>query len=182
MTDVWALETERLLMRRWRDSDRAPFAELCADQEVMRYFPAPLDRAESDRSIDRFERRFEEHGFGLWALEVRATGDFIGFTGLNPMPEGSPGVGDQEVGWRLARHAWHHGFATEAARAALDVGFTRLGLPVIWSVTSVLNTPSMAVMERLGMVRNGLFEHPAVPVGHPIRPHVAYRISPAGSS
>lgn len=170
------VRTERLLLRRWRDSDRAPFAELNADPEVMRYFPAPLDRAASDRSVDRIEQRLEEQGFGLWALEVLADGEFIGFTGLNPMPEGIPGAGGQEVGWRLARHAWHHGYATEAARAALDVGLVQLGLPVIWSMTAVLNRPSEAVMQRLGMVRDGTFDHPGIEAGHPLRPHVLYRI------
>jgi hypothetical protein len=114
-------------------------------------------------------------GFGLWALEVLATGDFIGFTGLNPMPDGVPGAGDQEVGWRLARHAWHRGYATEAARAALDVGLHRLALPVIWSMTAVLNAPSQAVMQRLGMVRHGTFDHPRIEMGHALRPHVVYR-------
>lgn len=170
------VRTERLLLRRWRDSDRAPFADLNADPEVMRYFPAPLDRAASDRSVDRFEQRFEEQGYGLWALEVLANGEFIGFTGLNPMPDGIPGAGGQEVGWRLARHAWHQGYATEAARAALDVGLIELGLPVIWSMTAVLNRPSEAVMQRLGMLRDGTFDHPGVEPGHPLRPHVLYRI------
>jgi len=170
------IRTERLLLRRWRDSDRAPFAELNADPEVMRYFTAPVDRAASDRSVDRFEQRFEERGYGLWALEMLASGEFIGFTGLNPMPDGIPGAGGQEVGWRLARHAWHQGYATEAARAALDVGLLQLGLPVIWSMTAVLNRPSEAVMQRLGMVRDGAFDHPGVEVGHPLRPHVLYRI------
>jgi RimJ/RimL family protein N-acetyltransferase len=173
--DWQQIRTERLLMRRWRDSDRTPFAALNADPEVMRYFKAPLDRAESDRLIDRVEQRFDQQGFGLWALEVLATGDFIGFTGLNPMPDGVPGAGDQEVGWRLARHAWHRGYATEAARAALYVGLHRLAFPVIWSMTAVLNAPSQAVMQRLGMVRHGTFDHPRIEMGHALRPHVVYR-------
>ncbi len=176
MSDFQEIRTERLLMRRWLDSDRGPFADLNANPEVMRYFPAPQSRAESDRAIDRFEQRFEAQGYGLWALEVLATGEFIGFTGLNPMPDGVPGTGDLEVGWRLARHAWHHGYATEAARVALDVGLIHLGLPVIWSMTAVLTRPSQAVMQRLGMVRYATFEHPTVDVGHPLRPHVVYRI------
>jgi RimJ/RimL family protein N-acetyltransferase len=162
-------------MRRWRDSDRDPFAELNADPEVMRYFPFLPDRAMSDRVVDRIEERFEEQGFGLWALELLDTGEFIGFTGLNPMPEGVPGAGDQEVGWRLARRAWGHGYATEAARAALRVGLVDLGLPVVWSMTAALNKPSEAVMRRLGMEWHEAFEHPAVDVGHPLRPHVVYR-------
>ena len=176
MGDFREIRTERLLMRRWRDSDRGPFANLNADHEVMRYFPAPQDRAESDRAIDRFEQRFEEQGYGLWALELLATGEFIGFTGLNPMPDGVPRAGDLEVGWRLARRAWHHGYATEAARAALDVGLVHLGLPVIWSMTAVLNRPSQAVMQRLGMIRYATFDHPRVEIGHPLRPHVVYRL------
>ena len=168
--------TERLVMRRWRDADRGPFAALNADPEVMRYLPATLSRQDSHRLVDRFEGRFDEQGFGLWALEVRATGDFIGFSGLNPMPGGVPGSGSQEVGWRLARHAWHQGYATEAARAAVQAGFVRFGLPVIWSITAVVNTPSEAVMRRLGMERYGGFDHPGLAVGHVLRPHVAYRI------
>jgi RimJ/RimL family protein N-acetyltransferase len=168
--------TPRLLMRRWRESDRAPFAALNADPAVMRYFPAVLDRAESDRTIDRFEQRFDRQGFGLWALEVRATGEFIGFTGLNPMPDGLPGSGGQEVGWRLARRAWHRGYATEAATSALEVGFLGLGLPEIWSLTAVLNRPSEAVMKRLGMANHATCDHPALADGHVLRPHLVYRI------
>ncbi|MGH3750663.1 MAG: GNAT family N-acetyltransferase, partial [Micromonosporaceae bacterium] len=163
-------------------SDRAPFAAMNADPEVMRYFPAPRDRAESDRNVDLFEQRFDEQGFGLWALEVRATGEFIGFTGLNPMPEGVPGAGSQEVGWRLARHAWRNGYATEAAKAAVDLGFTRVGLPEIWSMTAVLNQPSQAVMRRLGMAPHTRFDHPRIDEGHPLRPHVVFRIGAAAHS
>lgn len=147
-----------------------------ADPEVMRHFPAPLTREESDRTVDRFERRFVEQGYGLWALELLATGEFIGFTGLNPMPAGTPGEGHMEVGWRLARAAWGHGYATEAARAALRVGFEEVCLPEIWSMTAVSNTRSEAVMRRIGMHRWGVADNPVLPPGHPLRPHVFYRI------
>ena len=170
------LRTERLLMRRWRDADRRPFAAMNADPEVMRYFPAALDRAASDESVDRIEALFERQGFGLWALEEAATGRFLGFTGLNPMPTGVPGAGGMEVGWRLAQHAWHRGYATEAAMAAVDVAFTGAGLAEVWSMTAVLNEPSQAVMRRLGMVLHANFDHPSVPVGHALRPHVVYRL------
>jgi RimJ/RimL family protein N-acetyltransferase len=172
-----SIRTERLLMRRWRDSDRAPFAAMNADPEVMRYFPAALDRAASDAYMDRIEALFQRQGFGLWALEQEATGRFLGFTGLNPMPPGVPGAGGMEVGWRLASHAWRQGFATEAATAALDVGFRGVGLAGIWSMTAVLNEPSQALMRRLGMTLQGHFEHPRVEPGHPLRPHVVYRIT-----
>lgn len=171
------LETERLIMRRWRDSDREPFAELNADAETLRFFPATLDRAASDAFVERIEARFELHGYGLWALELAGTGEFIGYTGLSPMPEGVPGAGGMEVGWRLRKQSWHHGYATEAAQAALAVAFGEAQLPEIWSITAVLNEPSQAVMRRLGLVRYGFFEHPSVPVGSPLRPHVAYHLA-----
>jgi RimJ/RimL family protein N-acetyltransferase len=171
------LTTERLLMRRWRRSDRAPFAALNADADVMRYFPSTQDRATSDAAVDRIEQAFEDQGFGLWALEVRGTGAFIGFTGLNPMPEGVPGEGGLEVAWRLAKAAWGNGYATEAAQAALEVAFTGLELDEVWSMTAVTNTPSRRVMERLGMTPYAHFDHPRVPHGSPVRPHVAYHLA-----
>ncbi|HEV3293013.1 MAG TPA: GNAT family N-acetyltransferase [Streptosporangiaceae bacterium] len=171
-----SIRTERLLMRRWRDADRGPFAAMNADPQVMRYFPAALDRAASDGYIDRIEALFQRQGFGLWALEEAATGRFLGFTGLNPMPPGVPGAGGMEVGWRLAAHAWHQGFATEAATAAVGVGFGGAALAEIWSMTAVSNEPSQAVMRRLGMTPQAYFDHPRIEPGHPLRPHVAYRL------
>lgn len=171
------IRTDRLLMRRWRDSDREPFADLNGDPQTLLFFPSTLDRASSDALVDRIEERFAAQGFGLWALEVTQTGQFIGFTGLNPMPPGVPGAGGMEVGWRLARPAWHHGYATEAARAALSVAFDEVGLGEIWSMTAVLNQPSQAVMRRLGMTEAARFEHPNVIAGHRLRPHVAYHLA-----
>jgi RimJ/RimL family protein N-acetyltransferase len=171
------IRTERLIMRRWRDSDREPFAELNGDAENMEFFPATLDRTESDAFVDRIEARFEQQGFGLWALEVTGTGAFIGYTGLNPLPDDVPGAGGLEVGWRLRKDAWHHGYATEAARAALDVAFSGARLDEIWSITAILNEPSQAVMQRIGMSRFGFFEHPRIPADSRIRPHVAYRLA-----
>lgn len=170
------IRTARLVMRRWRDTDREPFAALNADPVVMKYFPAVLDRAASDALADRIEDLFARQGFGLWALEVASTGQFIGFTGLNPMPGGVPGAGGTEVGWRLARSAWHQGYATEAARAAVEVAFGGVGLPEIWSMTAVRNEPSQAVMRRLGMTPFAYFDHPAIEAGHVLRPHVVYRL------
>jgi RimJ/RimL family protein N-acetyltransferase len=161
-------------MRRWRDSDRDPFATLNGDPETLKFFPATMDRAESDALVNRIEESFERQGFGLWALEVTATGQFIGFTGLNPLPGDVPGGGGMEIGWRLAKHAWHHGYATEAARAALAVAFDGAGLTEIWSMTAVLNEPSQAVMRRLGLTEIARFDHPRVPAGNPLQPHVMY--------
>lgn len=171
------VETERLVLRRWTDADRAPFSAMNADPEVMRYFPAPLTRKESDAFVDRIESLFERHGFGLWALERIGDGRFLGFTGLAPVNPAVPYVGEIEVGWRLARAAWGRGYATEAAREALRVGF-QAGLEQIVSLTADVNVPSRRVMERLGMHRNPAddFDHPVLPVGSPLRRHVFYRL------
>ena len=170
--------TDRLVMRRWRQTDREPFAELNGDPETLAFFPATLSRAESDALVDRTEAGFEERGYGLWALEVAGTGEFIGFTGLASMPADIPGGPDgTEIGWRLARNAWHHGYATEAARAALGVAFDGVGLREIWSYTSLRNAPSQAVMRRIGMTESTRFPHPRVPDGHPLKPHVAYHLA-----
>jgi RimJ/RimL family protein N-acetyltransferase len=173
------IRTGRLLMRRWRESDREPFAALNADVETLKYFPSTLDRAASDHLVDVIESWFDELGYGLWALEIAGTGQFIGFTGINPLPPDVPGAGGVEVGWRLARHAWHHGYATEAARAALAVAFDSVGLREIWSMTAVLNEPSQAVMRRLGLTEAARWDHPRIPEGSPLRPHVTYhRLAP----
>ena len=172
-----AIRTDRLVMRRWREDDREPFAALNADPETMRFFPETLDRTVSDAFVDLIEARFDRLGYGLWALEVSGTGKFVGFTGLNRMPDGVPGAGGVEVAWRLARQAWHHGYATEAARAALRVAFDGVGLSEIWSMTAALNEPSVAVMRRLGMTEVAKFLHPNVPPGHPLQPHVTYHLT-----
>ena len=174
------LRTERLRLRRWREADRAAFAQMNADPEVMEHFPAPLTRLDSDLLVDRIEAGFDQHGFGLWAIEVVTTGQFVGFTGLSvPGFEAhfTPAV---EVGWRLARPAWGRGYATEAARAAIDYGFSRVGLPMIVSFTAAINVRSRAVMDRLSMTRDPAddFDHPNLPLGHRLRRHVLYRISP----
>jgi len=171
------IRTDRLLMRRWRDSDLAPFAELNGDPETLRFFPATLNQEASDAFVARIEARFEEQGYGLWALELKASGAFIGFAGLNSLPDGVPGAGGMEVGWRLAKHAWHHGYATEAARAAVAVAFDGAGLPELWSMTAVLNEPSQAVMRRIGMVEVARFDHPGIAAGHPLQPHVMYHLA-----
>jgi RimJ/RimL family protein N-acetyltransferase len=176
---AFVLSTPRLTMRRWRSSDLEPFAAMNADPQVMRYFPAPLDRAASDAFVARIESRFDELGYGLWALELSASGKFIGFTGLNPMPDGVPGAGGTEVGWRLARSAWGKGYATEAGQAALDMAFTSIGLREVWSLTAKVNTPSVAVMRRLGLSYVGSALHPALDPTSSLAPHVFYRIRAA---
>jgi ribosomal-protein-alanine N-acetyltransferase len=170
------LTTERLLLRSWKPEDRAPFAALNADPEVMEHFPAHLTREESDAAIERFQRSLETYGYTLWALEVRTTGEFIGFTGIQNVPYELPFTPAVEVGWRLARSAWGHGYASEAARASLEYGFETAGLKEIVSMTTTTNLRSQAVMERLGMTRDPAddFDHPRVSEG-PLRRHVLYR-------
>ena len=170
----WQRHTDRLILRRWKAEDRAPFADMNADAEVMRYFPGVLSTGESDALATRADAMFEQHGHGLWAVERRDTAEFIGFTGLAPMPTGVPGEGGVEVGWRLARPHWGHGFASEAALAALRFGFEELGLRGVNSITAVSNERSRSVMERIGMRLAGTFDHPRVDVGSPLRPHVRY--------
>ena len=165
-------------MRRWREGDREPFAAINADPAVMEHFPVTLTRAQSDELIDAIEAAFDRDGHGLWALEVRSSGELVGFAGLAvPVFEAhfTPAV---EVGWRLARTAWGNGYATEAGRAALEFGFQRAGLGEIVSFTSVGNVRSRAVMERIGMSRDPEddFDNPQIPPGHPLRPHVLYRV------
>lgn len=172
------LRTERLLLRGWQDADRAPFAAMSADPEVMRFFPSPLDASASDAAIDRMVAHWDEHGFGLWAVERLADGTFLGFTGIwRPLFQAhfTPAV---EVGWRLARHAWGHGYATEAAAAAIAYGFDVVGLEEIVSFTVPANERSWRVMERLGMTRDPAddFDHPRLPPGHPLQRHVLYRL------
>jgi RimJ/RimL family protein N-acetyltransferase len=173
-----AFSTDRLILRRWRESDLEPFAELNADPEVMRHFLRPLSRAESDAFVDRIEARFDERGYGLWAVERLDDGTFLGFTGLAYQDFAAPFTPCVEVGWRLAAFAWGNGYATEAARAALRFGFEEARLAEIVSFTSRGNAASIRIMEKIGMRRDPAddFDYPNLPAGHPLRPHVLYRL------
>jgi RimJ/RimL family protein N-acetyltransferase len=172
------LRTGRLLLRRWCDGDREPFAALNADPAVMEHFPAVLSRAESDALIGRIESHFDRHGFGFWAVEVPGQADFIGFVGLSIPSFDAPFTPCVEVGWRLARAHWGQGYASEAARAALDFGFDRFGLEEIVSFTVEGNHRSRQVMQRIGMSHDPAddFDHPNLPASSPLRRHVLYRI------
>ena len=183
MRDEITLHTDRLLLRPWRASDRAPFAALNADPQVMEWFVAPLNTTELDAFVDRIEEHFREHGWGLWAVEVAGADPFIGFVGLNPADTtlGYPSV---EIGWRLAAAHWGHGFAPEAALEALRFGFDDLHLDEIVSFTSVGNAKSRRVMTKIGMTRNPEddFDHPGVPKSSPLSRHVLFRISASAFS
>jgi RimJ/RimL family protein N-acetyltransferase len=179
--------TSRLVLRQWRQRDRAPFAALNADPSVMEYFPGPLDRGQSDALVDRCVERLRRDGYGLWAVEIRTSGEFIGFVGLAVPSWEAAFTPCTEIGWRLARSAWGHGYATEAARAALTTAFGPAGLDEVVSFTTTGNLRSQKVMQRLGMRRDPSedFDHPQVTDG-PFRRHVLYRLKstdlpPAGS-
>ena len=173
------IRTERLLLRRWRESDREPFAAMNVDPGVVEHLRGPMSRERSDDFVDRIERHWDEHGWGLWAVEVVDVAPFIGYVGL--WPAGYVVEGMVEVGWRLANEQWGHGYATEAAREALRFGFEEVGLDEIVSFTVPQNERSWRVMERIGLVRDpgGDFDHPRVDARanpHLVR-HVLYRLS-----
>jgi RimJ/RimL family protein N-acetyltransferase len=179
ITKDFALHTDRLILRSWRESDLEPFAALNADPRVMQYFPSVLTRAESDFLAEKISERIEQHRFGLWAVELRTGAPFIGFVGLAiPRFEASftPCI---EVGWRLAYEHWGHGYATEAATGALDDAFGRFDFEEIVSFTTQQNWRSRRVMEKLGMTHSLTddFDHPEIPEPHPLRRHVLYRLS-----
>ena len=175
---VATLRTARLLLRRWRDADRGAFHALNSDSRVMATIGPVMSRAESDAFLNRIEARFDEQGYGLWCVEH--DGEVIGFTGFM-VPWFRDGV---EIGWRIRSEHWGNGYAPEAARACLDHGFAPaadggLGFDEVISFTAATNASSRRVMAKLGLRRDvdGDFEHPSVPVGDPLRPHVLYRIS-----
>ena len=173
------IETARLLVRPWRDSDRAPFAEMGQDAEVMRYLGSPLSREASDAAIDRMIAAQAANGFCFWALEQKTDGAFIGFCGLLPVTFDAVPAGSIEAGWRLRRESWGLGLASEAAQASFDWGFAN-GIESIIAFTTVANLPSQRVMQRTGMVRRADldFDHPRLAADDPLRPHVVYEATP----
>lgn len=173
------LRTERLLLRGWREEDRAPFAAMNADPAVVEFLNGALTREQSDAMVERIQASWAGKGYGLWAVQVIDGPEFIGYVGLWDALFEAPFTPAVEVGWRLARSAWGHGYATEAARAAVSYGYATLGLPEVLSFTAAANVRSRAVMERIGLIRDpdGDFEHPLVPEGSPLRRHVLYRFA-----
>jgi RimJ/RimL family protein N-acetyltransferase len=178
MTPIVTLRTERLVLRSWRESDRAPFAAMNADPTVMEHFPRTNTREESDAGLDRIVARMEQEGFGLWAVEAPGVAEFIGFVGLNRADAllRRPVL---EVGWRLAAKYWGNGYATEGGGASLGHAFDVLGEDEIVSFTTTANARSRHVIEKLGLVRrpDEDFDHPGVPVSWSGRRHVVYAIT-----
>ena len=178
MNSPTTLSGPRVSLRPWTDDDLAPFAAMNDDPEVMHHMSKHLTRAESDEFAARVGAHIAGHGFGLWALDVPGLG-FAGFCGLSArvpfdLPVAGIAAQPHEIGWRLARAAWGHGYATEGAALALRYGFEVVGLPQIVSFAAVGNTPSIAVMQRIGLTRRGEFDHPRLPPEHRSYRHVLY--------
>jgi RimJ/RimL family protein N-acetyltransferase len=173
-----SLRTARLRLRAWRAEDLPHFAALNADPRVMEHFPKVLTAQESDCQAAAIADHFRKHGFGFWAVEASGVADFVGFVGLSMPTFEAHFTPCVEIGWRLACEHWGQGYATEAARAAADDGFRRLGLEEIVAFTVPANRRSRRVMEQLGMTRSvdDDFDHPRLPPGHPLRRHVLYRL------
>lgn len=171
------LQTERLILRPWKEEDKVPFAIMNSDPEVMEHFPALLTKEQSDQLYSRLSSFIQQNGWGLWAVEVPGVADFIGFIGLFRPTFTSHFTPCVEVGWRLARPFWGKGYATEGALKALDFGFNELKLDEIVSFTAYSNTRSQAVMQKIGMKHKleDDFDHPLLAEGHPLRRHVLYR-------
>jgi len=175
---ITILRTGRLILRRWQDSDRQPFAAINADPRVMEFFPNLLTRRQSDDLIEKIEAAFTQRGFGLCAVELQSDHRFLGFIGLSVPGFQAHFTPCVEIGWRLATHAWGQGFATEGAWAIAAYAFDTLKLDALVSFTAEQNTRSRRVMERIGMTFNSAdsFDHPNLPEGHLLRRHVLYRL------
>ena len=172
------IETQRLILRQWKEEDKTPFFRLNSDKEVMAFFPNVLTKEHSDALADKIHHHIATKGWGCFAVERKDTNQFIGFIGLFEPTYQTHFTPCTEIGWRLHKDHWKQGFATEGARAVLEYAFHSLQKKEIVSFTTPQNRPSIAVMERIGMTRDwsGDFDHPNVEVGHPLRPHVLYRI------
>jgi RimJ/RimL family protein N-acetyltransferase len=175
------LETDRLILRGWREADVQPFAAMNADSDVMQHFPSRLSLEQTQQLVEKIVAQFATGNFGLWAVELKSSQEFIGFVGLAVPSFEAHFTPCVEVGWRLAKEHWGNGYAPEAALEVMRDGFVRIGLNEIVSMTATTNKKSMRVMEKIGMVRDPAddFEHPKLPDGHILRPHVLYRLPKA---
>jgi len=173
-----AIETPRLILRRWKEADKELFARINADPKVMEFFPALLTRSQSDALVSKVEAHFRKHGFGLYAAELRSSNVFIGFVGLNVPSFRAHFTPCVEIGWRLSPNAWGQGLATEGALALLKYARDVFELEELVSFTVPANVRSRRVMENLGMSHDSVddFDHPQLPPGHPLRRHVLYRL------
>lgn len=176
MDKNFVFESERLRFRRWKESDKENFASMNQDPEVMKFFPEKLSKQESDSRIERFEKHLDEKGYGIWAVERKEDGAFIGFIGLLEISFEVDFQFKTEIGWRLDKAYWKKGYAVEGAKACLDYAFNELKLNEVYSFTATSNFPSETVMKRIGMVKVKEFDHPKLAANSPLRRHVLYKI------
>jgi len=174
--DTTYIETERLILRSWRMTDRAVFAEINSNNKVMRYFPKPLSIDESNGFVDRINSEFEETGFGLYAVEIKETDEFIGYVGFHRFAFDVPFSPGWEIGWRISDKFWNKGYATEAAMACIKYAQEKKLCNRLYSFTAVPNIASENVMKRIGMSFEGLFMHPALAEGHWLKEHKLYSL------
>lgn len=174
--DTTYIETERLILRSWRMTDRAVFAEINSNNKVMRYFPKPLSIDESNGFVDRINSEFEETGFGLYAVEIKETGEFIGYVGFHRFAFDVPFSPGWEIGWRISDKFWNKGYATEAAMACIKYAREKKLCNRLYSFTAVPNIASENVMKRIEMSFEGLFMHPALAEGHWLKEHKLYSL------
>lgn len=170
------METERLILRSWKYEDRKPFAEMNGNKTVMKYFPATLSVDESNAFVDRINAEFDETGLGLYAVEIKGTGEFIGYVGFHRFTFDAPFSPGWEIGWRISDRFWNKGYATEAAKACLFLAREKHLCNKLFSFTAIPNIPSENVMKRIGMSYEGTFMHPALADGHWLKEHKLYSI------
>ena len=178
MSQITNIETERLIMRQWLQSDYAPFAIISADPSVMKYYPNTLTELKSNEFAEKCEKLINNNGWGFWAVELKNNSEFIGFVGLHNPEDELPFSPCTEIGWRISKQNWGRGYATEAANSALKYAFEQLELAEVVSFATLKNTSSIRVMEKLGMVNTfSNFNHPSIPIGHKLQKHVLYKIT-----
>lgn len=180
---IWGahlIQTDRLILRPFREADREPFAAINGDSRVSDWLGGPIDRETSDSTVDWVNQYIAKHGFGFWAAETKCDGKLVGMIGLKHMSPELPPAPALEAGWRLSPECWGQGLAAEGARAALDWGFQNLAVAEIVAITAVVNSRSQAVMRRIGMVEQPErgFDHPALEADHPLRRHVLFSAAP----
>jgi len=175
MARIIQLQTERLLLRQWKEEDLAPFAKMNADPEVMKYYPSTLTTNESNQLADQLREIIQSRGWGLWALELKASGEFIGYTGLHDIDDQLPFAPGIEIGWRLSKEFWGKGYATEAAKEVLRFALISLQQEKIFSFTSMANNRSVSLMERIGMKdTDSNFDHPSLSNNKKLAEHVLF--------
>ncbi len=169
------IETERLILRSWKQDDLPLFVAMNKDKRVMRYFPATLNDSDTEAFYNRIQNEFNQNGWGLYAVEIKSTGEFIGYVGLHEIgfeAHFTPGV---EIGWRLMAEHHNQGYATEAAKSVIRLA-KRYGIKRLYSFTAKINAPSERVMQKIGMVKAGEFDHPKLSNDSPLLTHVLYQL------